>query len=181
MLTVHKGVPPMLLERFLNRIIKTGELVMTGPSPNTVTRYGAADPNRAPVHAAIKDAATSRAIARSPALGAGEAWMDGRLTIENDDILGLLDLVGHNMRWDWDNKSRVSLWRNTQWVTRLLPRNDGTRAKSNVAHHYDLSDRLYDLFLDADRQYSCAYFTDRDNTLETAQKDKLAHRGQALP
>src|SRR3546814_14093227 len=48
-------------------------------------------------------------------------------------------------------------------------------SKKNVAHHYDLSDRLYDLFLDADRQYSCAYFTDRDNSLEQAQTDKKAH------
>ena len=164
----------MLLERFLNRVIKIGELVVTGPGTGTV-RYGTPDPARAPVKITIKDAATARAIARNPALGAGEAWMDGRLTIENDDVLGLLDLVGYNMRWDWDNKSRVSLWRNTRWINRLLPRNDGTRSKSNVAHHYDLSDRLYDLFLDADRQYSCAYFTDTDNTLETAQKDKLAH------
>lgn len=164
----------MLLERFLNRIIKTGELVVTGPGSATV-RYGAPDPVRPPVAIRIKDAATARAIARNPALGAGEAWMDGRLTVENDDILGLLDLVGYNMRWDWENTGRVSLWRNTRWITRLLPRNDGTRAKSNVAHHYDLSDRLYDLFLDADRQYSCAYFTDRSNSLETAQKDKLAH------
>ena len=49
------------------------------------------------------------------------------------------------------------------------------RSKKNVAHHYDLSDRLYDLFLDADRQYSCAYFTDPANTLEQAQADKKAH------
>ena len=100
----------MLLERFLNRVIKIGELIVTGPGSATA-RYGTPDPARAPVKIAIKDGATARAIARSPALGAGEAWMDGRLTIENDDVLGLLDLVGYNMRWDWDNKSRVSLWR----------------------------------------------------------------------
>jgi cyclopropane-fatty-acyl-phospholipid synthase len=46
------------------------------------------------------------------------------------------------------------------------------RAQANVAHHYDLSDQLYDLFLDRDRQYSCAYFTPRHDDLELAQQDK---------
>jgi cyclopropane-fatty-acyl-phospholipid synthase len=53
--------------------------------------------------------------------------------------------------------------------------NMARRAKRNVAHHYDLSRRLYDLFLDADRQYSCAYYTDPANGLEQAQLDKKAH------
>lgn len=164
----------MLFERFLTRVVKAGQLSVTGPGTKTA-QYGIPDPKLVPVAIGIADASTARAIARSPALGAGEAWMDGRMTVAGDDILGLLDLIAYNLRWDWDNKSRVSLWRNTRWITRMLPRNDGTRAKSNVAHHYDLSDRLYDLFLDVDRQYSCAYFTDPSNSLETAQKDKLAH------
>jgi cyclopropane-fatty-acyl-phospholipid synthase len=58
---------------------------------------------------------------------------------------------------------------------RLARVNSARQSKRNVAHHYDLSDRLYDLFLDRDRQYSCAYFTDPANTLEQAQADKLAH------
>ena len=164
----------MLFERFLTRVVKAGQLSVTGPGTKTA-QYGTPDPKLVPVAIGIADASTARAIARNPALGAGEAWMDGRMTVAGDDILGLLNLIAYNLRWDWDNKSRVSLWRNTRWITRMLPRNDGTRAKSNVAHHYDLSDRLYDLFLDADRQYSCAYFTDPSNSLETAQKDKLAH------
>ena len=53
--------------------------------------------------------------------------------------------------------------------------NQAAKARRNVAHHYDLDDRLYDLFLDADRQYSCAYFTDPAGDLEQAQHDKLAH------
>ncbi|MEY2927530.1 MAG: hypothetical protein RL367_2007, partial [Pseudomonadota bacterium] len=163
----------MLLDRFLKRIVKSGTLdVRVGNGP--VTRYGAAQGGRA-VAMTLRDAATARAIARNPALGAGEAWMDGRMTIAGDDILGLLDLVAYNLRWDWDNKGRVALWNSTRWITALLPRNDGTRAKSNVAHHYDLSDRLYDLFLDADRQYSCGYFTDPAGDLDTGQQDKMAH------
>jgi cyclopropane-fatty-acyl-phospholipid synthase len=163
----------MLLDRFLKKIVRSGTLdVRVGNGP--VVRYGKPEGGRT-IEMTLRDAATARAIARNPALGASEAWMDGRMTIKGDDILGLVDLVAYNMRWDWENKGRVALWNSTRWIVALLPRNDGTRAKSNVAHHYDLSDRLYDLFLDADRQYSCAYFTDPANSLETAQDDKKAH------
>jgi cyclopropane-fatty-acyl-phospholipid synthase len=163
----------MLLERFLEKVMHTGTLdVQIGTG--AAKRFGTPGGDRA-IAIALRDAGTARAIARNPALGAAEAWMDGRMTIAGDDILGLVDLVAYNMRWDWDNKNRVSLWNKTRWIAALLPRNDGTRAKANVAHHYDLSDRLYDLFLDADRQYSCAYFADSGNALEVAQQDKKAH------
>lgn len=164
----------MLLNKFLGRMINYGELELSvaGGSPQ---RFGAPEATFQPVRLHLSSHSVGRAIARNPALGAGEAWMSGDLKIEDDDILGLLRLVGHNMRWDWDNKHRVALWKNTRWLAAILPRNDGTRAKANVAHHYDLSDRLYDLFLDADRQYSCAYFTDPGNSLEAAQQNKMAH------
>ena len=163
----------LLLDRFLKRVVRDGTLdVKIGNGP--VIRYGTPDGKRS-ASMTVKDAATGRAIARNPALGAAEAWMDGRLIVEGGDILSMLDLVVYNMRWDWENKFRTDLWSKTRWIAALLPRNDGTRAKNNVAHHYDLSDRLYDLFLDADRQYSCAYFTDPANTLEKAQSDKKAH------
>lgn len=163
----------MFLERFLKRVVRDGTLeVKIGNGP--LTRFGTSDGKRSAA-VTIVDTATGRRIARNPVLGAAEAWMDGRLTVEGDDILGLLDLVIYNMRWDWDNKFRRALWSKTRWIAALMPRNDGSRAKANVAHHYDLSDRLYDLFLDADRQYSCAYFTDPTNNLEQAQVDKKAH------
>src|SRR3546814_15002899 len=63
----------------------------------------------------------------------------------------------------------------SRMIARLDRLNCQRRSKQNVAHHYDLSDRLYDLFLDADRQYSCAYFTDPANSLDQAQADKKAH------
>jgi cyclopropane-fatty-acyl-phospholipid synthase len=163
-----------LLNKFLGRMINIGELELSvaGGAPQ---RFGKPEATFQPVRLQLTSHSVGRAIARNPALGAGEAWMSGDLKIEGDDILGLLRLVGHNMRWDWSNKHRVALWKNTRWLAAILPRNDGTRAKANVAHHYDLSDRLYDLFLDADRQYSCAYFTNPTNSLETAQRDKMAH------
>src|SRR3546814_7946084 len=76
---------------------------------------------------------------------------------------------------------RISDWSSTVCssdltvICKLDRVNQRDRSKANVAHHYDLSDRLYELFLDRDRQYSCAYFIDPDNSLEQAQLDKKAH------
>lgn len=101
--------------------------------------------------------------------------MDGRMTVENGDIRDLIDLIGYNTRWDADNPTRVALWRPQRIASTFDTLNWQRRSKRNVAHHYDLSDTLYNLFLDADRQYSCAYFTDAQNSLEQAQDDKKAH------
>ena len=162
-----------LLTRFLGKFIREGELIVTTPSG--VHRFGQPRDGIAPVHITLRDHATGRRIALNLALAAGEAFMDGRLTIEQDDVMGLLDLIGHNVRWDRDNPTRVALWRAQRWLSGFAQLNGALRARRNVAHHYDLNDRLYDLFLDANRQYSCAYFTDAGNSLAQAQNDKLAH------
>ena len=164
----------MLLDRLLRRTIQRGELRLDDASGKS-SYYGAPAPGLAPVHLRITDSRTPYQIALNPALGAGEAYMDGRLTIASDDIRDLLNLIGYNMRWDGDNPARRALWAGQRIAAWIDQRNYARRAKRNVAHHYDLSDRLYDLFLDADRQYSCAYFTDADQPLEAAQRDKKAH------
>ncbi|MEM1132907.1 MAG: cyclopropane-fatty-acyl-phospholipid synthase family protein [Pseudomonadota bacterium] len=163
-----------LLDRFLKKIITQGVLEVEGPEGESY-EYGKPHEDYGPVRIAIADKATSNRIARNPALGAGEAFMDGGLTIENDDIFGLLALIAYNMRWDYENTTRVGLWKSQRLLSKIQQVNDSVRSRKNVAHHYDLNDRLYDLFLDADRQYSCAYFTDSDNSLEQAQQDKMAH------
>ena len=163
-----------LLDRFLGKIIREGELVIRGPG-TAEARYGAPDPRFGEVVIRLADGGAGRAIALNPGLNAGQMYMDGRLIVEQGDILALLDLVGHNIRWDHDNPARVGLWKAQRWLSGFQQLNDAVRSKKNVAHHYDLSDRLYDLFLDRDRQYSCAYFTDPKNSLEQAQADKLAH------
>ena len=164
----------ILLDRLLRRTIQSGELRLEDAAGRTY-HYGTPDPTLPPVSIRITDAQTPYRIALNPALGAGEAYMDGRLTIASDDISDLLNLIGHNMRWDGDNPARRALWAGQRIGAWIDQRNYARRSKRNVAHHYDLSDRLYDLFLDADRQYSCAYFTDSDQPLETAQRDKKAH------
>lgn len=163
-----------LLNKFLTKIIVEGTLNVTGPD-GTKYSFGSPHADYGPVNIHIADKASAKRIARNPALGAGEAFMEGGLTIENDDIIGLLALIAYNMRWDYDNPTRVGLWKSQRILSKIQQVNDAVRSRKNVAHHYDLNDRLYDLFLDADRQYSCAYFTDTDNSLEQAQQDKMAH------
>ena len=104
--------------------------------------------------------------------------MDGRLRVEQGDIRDLVELLKRNSPWA-SRKGELDPSPPVKLLSKLLRRVDrvnlARRSKRNVAHHYDLSDRLYDLFLDADRQYSCAYFTASDNSLEQAQDDKKAH------
>src|SRR3546814_8879813 len=91
----------------------------------------------------------------------------------------LLELVQANTRWESGRPlERSGLLKQIGGavIGKLDRVNQRARSKANVAHHYDLSDRLYELFLDRDRQYSCAYFIDPDNSLEQAQLDKKAHK-----
>ena len=111
----------------------------------------------------------------SPSLALGEAYMDGRITIEAGTIRDFLKVVTSNLA----ALDSLPLQAANQKLSRLSRscrrRNHKKRASANVAHHYNLSGSLYDLFLDADRQYSCAYFADCRNTLEDAQAAKKRH------
>jgi cyclopropane-fatty-acyl-phospholipid synthase len=165
-----------LIDTFFARVFRRGELTVIHPDGRTA-KFGEPDPDLPPVTIRLKRGA-ARAIIGDPATGAAECFMDGRLTIEVGDIMGLLRLASANNRWE---DSHTGLYpspakRALDAIRFRIDRvNMARRAKRNVAHHYDLSDRLYDLFLDADRQYSCAYFTDPANSLEQAQADKKAH------
>jgi len=116
-------------------------------------------------------------VMRDPRLGAGEMYMEGRMTIDPPhDVYDLVDLITRNGAWERPGQDRKLMGKRTGRIMARLERyNARNSAKRNVAHHYDLDDRLYDLFLDADRQYSCAYFTDPGNGLDQAQADKKAH------
>ena len=163
-----------LLDRFLSRLIRQGELVVIDAGGRT-RRFGTPDPRRKPVTIRLADRKVGFDLALNPRLGAGEAFMNGRLIVEDGEILDLLDLARFNTRWERrGNKGPISDG-GARIARALRYINWERRSKRNVAHHYDLSDRLYDLFLDVDRQYSCAYFTDRSNGLDQAQRDKKAH------
>lgn len=111
----------------------------------------------------------------NPELYLGEAFMDGLITFEHGNIYEFLNIV---LRDSLNRKAPP--WIRPLWFWRFMTRslrqlNSAHRSRRNVAHHYDLSGELYDLFLDADRQYSCAYFEHPEATLEQAQLAKKRH------
>ena len=106
--------------------------------------------------------------------------MDGEIELTDGTIYDLLEVFLKNVEHRPDpgaskffNKLRIALKRLDQY-------NPVGKAKANVAHHYDLSGALYDLFLDRDRQYSCAYFETPDASLEDAQLAKKRHLAAKL-
>ncbi|WP_315902777.1 cyclopropane-fatty-acyl-phospholipid synthase family protein [Microbaculum marinisediminis] len=111
-------------------------------------------------------------LALNPALSVGEAYMDGRLAIEDGSLYDFLDVVARNYGVSGTNPWVALLERLGQGVKQANPIG---RARRNVAHHYDLSSDLYSMFLDSDRQYSCAYFESPEDTLEAAQENKKRH------
>jgi cyclopropane-fatty-acyl-phospholipid synthase len=126
---------------------------------------------------------TSRAaefgVLLEPELKLGEAYMNGTFVMEQGSIADLLELVmgrnrGHALRWSHPTEALRLVWR------RLKQLNLRGRARRNVAHHYDLDEQLYALFLDSDRQYSCAYFDEPTATLDDAQLAKKRHLAAKL-
>ena len=165
-----------LIDHFFERAIRRGQLTVTH-ADGAVRVFGAPDAVLTPVAMRLGRGAAAR-ILRDPALGAAEAFMDGALVLEQGDILDLVTLFTANNRWEDGRKvlDPGPLRRLAGGVAHRIGRINMTRrSKRNVAHHYDLSSRLYDLFLDMDRQYSCAYFTGPDVGLNQAQVDKKAH------
>ncbi len=166
-----------LIDHFFARAIKRGEFTVIH-ADGTARSFGAPDAEIAPITIRFTNPSVARRILTDPSLGAAEAFIDGSLVIEQGDILGLLNLFTANNKWEdaTGNLNAGLLRRGFDNVRFRLDRiNMARRSKRNVAHHYDLSATLYDLFLDADRQYSMAYFTDPANSLEQAQRDKKAH------
>lgn len=114
-------------------------------------------------------------LALRPDLVLGEAYMDQSLTIEGGDIFDAVSFLMDNA--ERSGGFRLRRWGRTlnYWMRRLQQRNALDTARRNVAHHYDLSDELYELFLDSDRQYSCAYYLSANDSLEEAQRNKKLH------
>lgn len=121
------------------------------------------------------DKAAERSLLMNPEMALGELIMEGRLLIERGTVSQFLDLLVRGV------KSRplipgANLFRHMRYAAhRMTGWNGERRSRANVAHHYDLDHRLYDLFLDADRNYSCAYFEREGQSLEDAQLAKKRH------
>ncbi len=162
-----------ILDPVLKSLIHNGNLRVIDWK-NRLAVYG--DGAGTPVTIRIHNLATAWRLIFNPQLAVGEAYMEGQLTIEEGSLYDFLDLCFKNVGL---NPLRYPLSGLTErlrtWIRRIDQFNPASRSKANVAHHYDLSDTLYDLFLDADRQYSCAYVMSPDDTLETAQAQKKRH------
>ena len=166
-----------LLDTFLGQIVRHGTLTVTNHK-GAVSKVGTPTPGYPDVAVRLADAKVARDVVLKPELGGGEAYMDHRLIVENDDIMGLLTLLRLNSPWEVGEGPNDARWTSRVWQTvanKLDRWNWNAKSKRNVAHHYDLDDRLYDLFLDENRQYSCGYWTSPDVGLDQAQRDKMAH------
>ena len=127
----------------------------------------------------LKDRSQYWKLAFNPALHLGEAYMDGDLVVEEGTVRDLLEILLSNLNRRWPRSLRI-LETLRILVRRLHQYNPVKRARRNVAHHYDLDGALYELFLDTDRQYSCAYFESPDASLEAAQLAKKRHLASKL-
>ncbi|MBO0749227.1 MAG: class I SAM-dependent methyltransferase [Porphyrobacter sp.] len=167
-----------LFDRLITRLIERGTLQITYAS-GAVSTYGEPTPGYPDVAVRFTDEKVGRDIVLDPRLGAGEAYIDGRIVMERGGIMELIELVQANNRWERRGKLLApTLTRKIATHLAFLARqfNRPGSAKRNVAHHYDVGNALYKLMLDADHmQYSCAYWPRDGMTLEQAQEAKLAH------
>ncbi|WP_183448572.1 SAM-dependent methyltransferase [Microvirga lupini] len=165
----------MLSEKILaaafTRAVKHGTLTMRTAEGRDFT-FG--DDSGPDVAIRFTDAAAQMALCLHPELKLGELFVEGRLVIERGTILDLLQLLLQDIHGELDELPLKRLRRIRNWMMRRAE-NDAARSKRNVAHHYDLDGRLYALFLDSDRQYSCAYFDHPNVSLEEAQLAKKRH------
>ncbi len=167
-----------LLDKFLSRGVSKGRLNVTF-ADGEVRSYGEPAEGYPEISMRLTDGKVPRDIILDPRLGAAEAFMDGRLVIDNDDVMGLVTLLRINNRWDHGKdigppsfmRRLVNLAGNA-----FEQVNNRISSKSNVAHHYDIGNDFYALMLDQEHwQYSCAYWPSDDMTLGEAQTAKLAH------
>ena len=168
----------MLVAPLLRTLMKRGTLRVVDARGKLHTFGGEPGPC---VTIRLHDRSLHRKLLWNPRLVVGEAYMDGTLTLEDGaTIRDFLHLVGANLHLlDENAVIRARNWL-AQWVRPLQQHNPVGRAQRNVAHHYDLSDDLYELFLDPDRQYSCAYFDTPNHSLEQAQHAKKRHLASKL-
>ncbi len=170
--TGARGLALSLLARVLGALVVRGRLVLLDADGRS-WHFGPGGQPEVAIRLHRRD--LPRKLLAAPSLALGEAYMDGTLTVERGTLRGFLDLVSSGGADAIDALPGNRLVRRLDRLRRRLHRNAPHRAKTNVAHHYDLSGALYDIFLDADRQYSCAYFARGDETLEEAQAAKKRH------
>jgi cyclopropane-fatty-acyl-phospholipid synthase len=167
----------MSLRRVFGYVVKTGHLTVREPGGRQFT-YG--DGTGAEIVVRIKDRMTALRLVLDPDLSVGECYMDGSLTVERGTIYDFLSLMlGNAAAVPPPAGVKIPL-QIRRVLRRLHQRNPIGLARRNVSHHYDIDGRIYDLFLDRDRQYSCAYFEAPDRSLDEAQLAKKRHLASKL-
>jgi cyclopropane-fatty-acyl-phospholipid synthase len=176
-----------LLDRLLAGRFAKGQLTIVGADGQQRV-FGDGDPMWPQATLRIHDPRAERRILLNPRLGLGEAFIDGSVSVDDDDIMALIELVRRNNPWEKGGTigSQSRLRKFFGGLLRPLRQMNGlARSRSNVAHHYDLSNDFYRLWLDTDMQYSCAWWPDAtaepgdrahsSMSLEAAQAAKKAH------
>jgi cyclopropane-fatty-acyl-phospholipid synthase len=160
------------LQLLLNQCVQHGSLTLELPGGECLS---AGDGSGLPLKVRLEDKRAGRELFFHPQMALGELFTDGRLAVSGGSIYDLLDLLGRNLPSLTPPQfgHLRNVMRNT--FDRWTRRNSERLARDNVHHHYDIDDRIYELFLDSDRQYSCAYFEAHGQDLDAAQLAKKRH------
>ena len=163
----------MQLARYLDKLFRNDGFLLIDANSN---KYIIGTPkNKTPITVKILDKKLHYKLFFRPDLYFGEAYSNGDIQIENGSLTDFLDIALMNIgRGELNFFSMLinKFYGSYRYLTNF---NFIKKSKMNVAHHYDISDELYELFLDPKKQYSCAYFKNEDDTLETAQNNKINH------
>jgi len=164
-----------LLRFALEKFVRRGSITFTTASG---MQFTCGDGTGDPVAVRFLTEEAQRRILLNPELALGEVFMDGSFVVEKGSLADALAIL-------MDQPEAMPRWAKLRWRMRFLTRhaqqfNPRKRSRENVERHYDLDGRLYSLFLDSDRQYSCGYFESPDSTLDDAQLAKKRHLAAKL-
>ncbi|HEY7245469.1 MAG TPA: cyclopropane-fatty-acyl-phospholipid synthase family protein [Xanthobacteraceae bacterium] len=164
-----------LLQWVFEKVIRAGNLRITTAGGSS---FSVGDGTGRPLAIRFTRPDAERGVLMHPELRFGEAYMDGGIIVEQGTIAEVLAVL-------LAQTAGTPSWARLRSLGRFLYRrlaqfNPRSRARRNVARHYDLDGQLYGLFLDADRQYSCAYFENPDQSLDDAQLAKKRHLAAKL-
>ena len=162
----------MLLSSTIHHIIVSGRLDIVDAAGKCTTFGSGASPNFV---VRLHSRRASLCIATNPQLAIGESYMTGDLTLEGGSLYDFLFFMAENFSKSGPSKLMKLREMAGFLLRRFMQRNVAWRSRSNVARHYDLTEELYGLFLDEDKQYSCAYFVENTDSLERAQEQKKRH------
>ena len=163
----------MYLVNFLNKLIKYDGFILIDSNSNKFVIGKSL--KKKPIHLKLLDKSLNQKLLLYSDLYFGEAYTNGSLKIENGTLSEFLEIVFRNIgRNEINIYSKI--FKKLKGTYRYLTNfNKIIKSKLNVNHHYDISEKLYDFFLDANRQYSCAYFKNENESLEEAQNNKINH------